>query len=112
VVCDIERIVIHTNFTNTPHVEHKILLEDLDKPECLAKLRAVFYDPVQLRPGVTREGITKLTFRLFGATEDKLRLPRWVLFRLRRKEVTQWILTHYPGFGARLISALRKQPTL
>ena len=61
VVCDIERIVIHTNFTNTPHVVHTILLEDLDKPEHLTKLRAAFFDPAQLRPGVTREGYTLVT---------------------------------------------------
>src|SRR5512133_3017626 len=42
VVCDMERIVIRTNFTNTPTVRHEIALRDLARPENLALLRNVF----------------------------------------------------------------------
>ena len=71
VTCDIARIVIHTNFTNTPHIVHTIELEDLDKPENLAKVRAVFFEPGLLRPGVTREGITReAATRLAGIAQS------------------------------------------
>jgi type II restriction/modification system DNA methylase subunit YeeA len=58
VVCDMERIVIRTNFTNTPTVKHEIALSELARPENLALLRMVFFEPEKLKPGVTLESIT------------------------------------------------------
>ncbi len=59
VVCDTQRIVIHTNFTNTPHTEYEMLLEEIDTPQNMERLRALFSDPTRLRPGVTRTAITE-----------------------------------------------------
>ena len=58
VVCDMERIVIRTNFTNTPTVKYEIALADLAKPESLAILRNVFFEPDKLKPGVTNQAVT------------------------------------------------------
>ena len=58
VVCDMDRIVVHTNFTNAPVLVHDIQLEELEKPRNIKILRAVFHDPGKLRPGVTSEAIT------------------------------------------------------
>jgi type II restriction/modification system DNA methylase subunit YeeA len=59
VVCDMGRIVVHTNFTNRPAIVHDIALKDLAKPENLEIVRAVFFDPKRLEPGTTREAITQ-----------------------------------------------------
>ena len=58
VVCDIERIVVHTNFTATPHEVHEVKLRDIGAPRSLEILRAVFHDPEKLRPGRTSRAIT------------------------------------------------------
>jgi type II restriction/modification system DNA methylase subunit YeeA len=58
VVCDMDRIIIRTNFTNTPTVKHEIALAELARPENLALLRTVFFEPEKLKPGVTLESIT------------------------------------------------------
>lgn len=58
VVCDMDRIVVHTNFTGRPTVIHDIPLQKLEKPENLEIVRAVFHSPSKLEPGVTREAIT------------------------------------------------------
>jgi hypothetical protein len=59
VVCDMGRIVVHTNFTGRPAVVHDIPLKELHKPENLEIVRAVFHDPEKLKPGTTREAITQ-----------------------------------------------------
>lgn len=58
VVCDMDRLIIHTNFTNTPKQVYEIPLAAMDTPRHLEILRAVFFDPDKLRPGVTSEVIT------------------------------------------------------
>lgn len=59
VTCDIERIVIRTNWTNTPTQKHEIALDDLNQPVPLQKLRWVFHDPERLKPQITVEEITQ-----------------------------------------------------
>lgn len=59
VVSDMDRIVVHTNFTGRPAIVHDIPLKELAKPENLEIVRAVFEDPEKLKPGVTREAITQ-----------------------------------------------------
>lgn len=59
VACDMDRIVVHTNFTGRPAIVHTIPLRELAKPENLEIVRAVFHDPDKLKPGTTREGITQ-----------------------------------------------------
>jgi hypothetical protein len=56
--CDMDRIVIHTNFTACPVVRYELSLDDLATPRGLAILRAVFFNPEALRPGTTCASIT------------------------------------------------------
>lgn len=58
VVCDLETFEIHTNFTNTVKEVHRFTVEDLAKPEILRKVRAMFHNPEELRPGTQRSDIT------------------------------------------------------
>lgn len=53
VVCDLDRFEVHTNFTGTPKQVFAFTVADLDQPETLAILRAVFTRPEALRPNVT-----------------------------------------------------------
>ena len=79
VVCDMDRLVVHTNFTGRPAVVHDIPLKDLGKPESLEILRAVFYEPKKLEPGTTREGITQDAAKRFADIAQTMRargLPR------------------------------------
>ncbi len=60
VVCDMDRIVIHTNFTDTAPATHEIPPRpDWRSPGSLEILRAVFFDPEKLKPGKTSEAITQ-----------------------------------------------------
>jgi len=59
VVCDMDRIVIHTNFTNTPNKVHNIPLQELSTPRNLDLVRAVFNDPEKLKPGATSTAVTE-----------------------------------------------------
>lgn len=58
VVCDFNRIVIHTNFTNTPSEVYEVTLQSLKTERGLSTLRAMFHDPEKLRPGITSQAIT------------------------------------------------------
>lgn len=58
VVCDLDRIEVHTNFTGTAKRIHAISLENFGDPASLETLRNVFFHPEKLRPGVTSEAIT------------------------------------------------------
>jgi len=73
VVCDMGRIVVHTNFTGRPAVVHDISLKDLHKPENLEIVRAVFHDPEKLKPGTTREAITQDAARRIGDIAQTMR---------------------------------------
>ncbi len=58
IVCDMDRIVVHTNFTNTKTEIHDIPLSDLASPRKIEIVRAAFNDPWKLKPGATSEAIT------------------------------------------------------
>lgn len=58
VVCDMERIVVHVDFTGTPTIVHDIALAELGEPRNLEIVRHVFHDPQKLKPGTTSEAIT------------------------------------------------------
>ena len=73
VVCDMERIEIHTNFTNTDSQVYDLSLDDLATPEGMRKLRAVFFDPESLRPTRQRVEITKEVARNVGELAQALR---------------------------------------
>ena len=73
VVCDMDRIVVHTNFTGRPTVVHDITLRELEKPEKLEILRAVFHDVEKLKPGTTREAITQEAASRFAEIAQTMR---------------------------------------
>ncbi|MGO8704752.1 MAG: class I SAM-dependent DNA methyltransferase [Candidatus Brocadiia bacterium] len=73
VVCDMERIIIRTNFTNTPTVKYEIALAALAKPENLAILRNVFFEPEKLKPGVTIQSITTEAARHLAEIAQSMR---------------------------------------
>jgi len=73
VLCDLDRIVIHTNFEKTISVHHEIPLARLAEPRSLEILRAVFFDPEQLRPGVTSAAITQAAARQIADIAQAMR---------------------------------------
>jgi len=58
VTCDIERLVVHTNFPGTVEQIHEVRLDELARPAKLDLIQWVFHDKEKLRPAVTREAIT------------------------------------------------------
>jgi len=58
VVCDRERIVIHTAFTGYPDEPREIRIDDLIEPEKRQLLAWVFTDPEKLRPEKSTAAIT------------------------------------------------------
>ena len=58
VVCDRERIVIHTAFTGYPDEPREIRIEQLAEPEARQTLKWVFTDPAKLRPEKSTAAIT------------------------------------------------------
>ena len=73
IVSDMEQIVIHTNFTNTVKRVVRIELDDLLKPEGLAQLRAVFFEPQTFRAPQTTEQVTLEAASEFAHLADLLR---------------------------------------
>lgn len=73
VVSDMDRILVHTNFTNTVKRIVTIALDDLLKPEGLATLRAVFSDPDSFRAPQTTEQVTQAAAADFAHLADLLR---------------------------------------
>ncbi len=73
VTCDIERLVIHTNFTGTVERVHEIKLAELASPDKLDILQWVFHDPRKLEPTVTREAITNRVAGQLGKIAQGMR---------------------------------------
>jgi len=73
VVCDMDRIVVHTHFNDAPHTTREIPLAAVGDAENLAVLRAVFYDPEQLKPGVTDKSVTEAAARHIAEIAQGLR---------------------------------------
>jgi type II restriction/modification system DNA methylase subunit YeeA len=59
VVSDTERIIIHTNFTDTPKKVVELTLDDLLTGDGLRTLRAVFFEPNSFRPQLTTQQVTQ-----------------------------------------------------
>jgi hypothetical protein len=59
ITSDLKRIEIHTNFTNTVKVVHVLQLNDLLNSDKRDLLRNAFAHPERLRPGITRQMVTK-----------------------------------------------------
>ena len=73
IVSDMQRIVIHTNFTNTAKQTHNLALEDLLEPARLDLLRQAFTDPDALRPSQTPQQVTEKAAQEFGRLAELLR---------------------------------------
>jgi hypothetical protein len=73
VVCDLDRIVIHTNFTKTVSACYEIALDKLGEPRSLEILQAVFFDPEKLRPGKTSEAVTQDAAQRFAEVAESMR---------------------------------------
>ncbi len=66
IVCDFERILIHTNFTNTLKKVYTLTLDDLLTPQGQATLKAIFKNPEALRAEQTPDQVTELAAAQFG----------------------------------------------
>ena len=73
VACDLDRIVVHTNFTGTVSQAHEIPLERLGEPQNLEILRAVFAGSEKFKPGKTSEAITQEAARQFAEIAAAMR---------------------------------------
>lgn len=73
VVCDLDRLVVHTNFEKTVSVAHEISLDQLGEPRSLEILRAVFENPEKLRPGVTSAAITQAAAQQIAGIAQSMR---------------------------------------
>jgi type II restriction/modification system DNA methylase subunit YeeA len=72
VVCDTDRFIIRTAWTNTVPKLYEIELDDLGLPEKREILWAVFHDPEKLRPKETRAGVTKEAADKFSSIAARL----------------------------------------
>lgn len=73
VVCDIDTIVVHTNFTNTVKRMVTVTLDDLLTPEGMRNLRAIFTEPERFRSQQTTIQVTKQAAEEFALLADNLR---------------------------------------
>lgn len=73
IVSDMDRIRIHTNWTNTVQQVHHITLEDLLDASKRDLLRACFNDPDKLRPSKTRQLLTEEAAQRFATLAQRLR---------------------------------------
>src|SRR2546423_5042986 len=73
VVCDMERIRIHTNFTATVNQTYELALEQLGTPDSIRIMRALFHAPEQLQPETTVAAITTEVAERLGEVAQNLR---------------------------------------
>ncbi|MFN4061226.1 MAG: class I SAM-dependent DNA methyltransferase [Paracoccus hibiscisoli] len=73
IVSDMDRIQIHTNWTNTIQQVHEIGLDELADAAKRDLLKAAFTDPERLRPSKTRQALTEEAARRFAALAMNLR---------------------------------------
>lgn len=72
VVCDFKRLIVRTNFNGAIQETYEFTNAQLDSPDALRVLRAVFADPGQLRPKTTTEDVTKKLARQIAAVAVSL----------------------------------------
>ncbi len=73
VVCDLERIVIHTNFVNSVKVKEVLTLEDLRDPQKLERLKWVWTNPEAFNPSKISETVTKAVVENLVSIADSLK---------------------------------------
>ena len=72
VVSDMERIIVHTNWTNTVSRKYEFALDDLLDPAKLHLLRAVFDGSEELKPRVSPQELTAKAAERFGELGRRL----------------------------------------
>ena len=73
IVSDMDRIRIHTNWTNTVQEVHDFSLEDLIEGDKREALKRAFTDPEHFKPTKTRQALTEETAREFAGLAQRLR---------------------------------------
>jgi hypothetical protein len=73
VVSDMERIIIHTNFTNTVKQVLALEFDDLLRPEGRKHLHSVFFEPGAFEKGKSVEQATEVAATKFAALAELLR---------------------------------------
>jgi type II restriction/modification system DNA methylase subunit YeeA len=73
IVSDMDRIRIHTNWTNTVQEVHDFTLEDMLDGDVREKLKRAFVDPEHFKPTKTRQALTEETAREFAGLAQRLR---------------------------------------
>jgi SAM-dependent methyltransferase len=72
IACDTHIFRIETRWTNEASATYEFELDELAEPINLARLRAVFYNPDELRSGRTRSKLTKEAADKFQTISDSL----------------------------------------
>ncbi len=118
-VCDMERIVVHTNWTNTVSRRYEFGLDDLRVPARLDQLRAVFRGSESLKPSVSPQDLTAAAAARFGELGRRLQErdhpPRAVAHFLNR--VIFCLFAEHAGLlppklFTRMIKAMQIRPRL
>lgn len=73
VVCDRERIIIHTAFTGYPDEPREVRIEDLVNESARRTLTWVFTDPLKLRPEKSTAAVTEEAARRYAGLADEMR---------------------------------------
>lgn len=73
IVSDMDRFLIHTNWTNTVQEVHQFALDDLLDGGTRDLLRNAFLDPVRLKPAKTRQMLTEQAAKEFSTLAQRLR---------------------------------------
>ena len=119
VVSDMERIVVHTNWTNTVSRRLEFSLDDLHEPGKLDQLRDVFRGSERLRPGTSPQQLTHDAAERFGGLGRRLQErghdPRAVAHFLNR--VIFCLFAEHAGIlvgkpFVRMVKALQARPRL
>lgn len=82
VVCDIDTIIIHTNFTNTIEEIHIVTLDDIAHFDSRQKLKWLFSQPEKLKPTVTREAVTQKAAQEFVSLAQQLRAQNYEAYQV------------------------------
>jgi restriction-modification enzyme MmeI-like protein len=72
VVCDFDRYIIRTNFNGTVQETHEFRNTNIDDPQILRLLRAVFTDPEFLKPQRTTDEVTEKLAQQIGEVPRSL----------------------------------------
>ena len=73
IVSDMDRIIVHTNWTNTVEKKIEFTLDKLVDGEERDRLKRAFTDPDSFKPTKTRQALTEETAREFASLAQRLR---------------------------------------